>query len=75
MTIPLPGASIFPTRNAIRRPFKGALSGEKISMRVRGFAAWRIFFHLGVQDHYIEYRNTEQLRSNYSLAQSKTPEE
>jgi hypothetical protein len=53
--------------------FKKTFSGEKNSMRVREFAAWRIFFHLGMQDHSIEYRNTEQLCSNYSLAQS--PEE
>jgi hypothetical protein len=42
-------------------------------MHVKEFAAWCMFFHLGMQDHSIDYRNTEQLRSNYSLAQS--PEE
>jgi hypothetical protein len=53
--------------------FKKIFSGEKISMRVNEICCLAHIFHLDMQEHSIEYRNTEQLRSNYSLAQS--PEE
>jgi hypothetical protein len=65
MTIPLPWCIIFPGVQTF--------SGEKISMRVNGICCLAHIFHLDMQEHSIEYRNTEQLRSNYSLAQS--PEE
>jgi hypothetical protein len=71
-----PSALVHPfsqSRDAIRRRSKRPSQVRKISMHVKEFAAWRIFFHLDMQDHSVEYRNTEQLRYNYSLAQS--PEE